>query len=545
VQLFTDIEPASDGSLTLIRGSPTELHFKLASGSHPDRSVTSGPLFESAHLVAAIEDPVAGTSTRVPVARKADGTFSTTVRIPPSSTTGFVNLGLTADFSTPAGTPVAPQYRAFTLRVHPPPNQGFPYVSPLQLELPTLRGVGEVTGRLTVRGSKVAGSCVWIGAPEVAAPQGAGEVSTSIDPAATAGHCVHLDKGEVRQFTVGLTPAASATGQVTATIPVHLRSDIVKTPQVVTVPLSFSMAPPRDVGRLIALLVALVLLGALLPLLLLYGLNKAGAHFPSPSRLRVLDLPVEMSLGGSLRRLGEDAGAELGRGDSLSGHGSHAVRELKLGTVHLTAVAGGSFADRSFDLFRGPYGVARADGKKLFAGAARPLRSWRGGTSQEVPLELDGTWIFRLDERRPAQAGTAPPPEAESPIQVPGAYFPSPSPATDAPAATAPRPASIAGRLVLLITDGPPIDQAAVLFAAAEQGLQSIDALWEEEAPPAESGRPPAEGDAEPDPGEPATATEPAATTDPEPTGWQVSSTPRTTPEPKPGSGNGSKRKFF
>lgn len=543
VQLFADLEPAVDGSAVLIRGSPTKLHFNLVQGSDPDSAVTTGPLLRSARLIASIDDPVAGTSTRVPVrGPNADGTFSATVTIPPASTAGFVYLGLTAAFSTASGTPIAPQYRSFRASVRFPPGQGFPTISPATLELPTLRGTGQVEAQFTVKGSSVSPGCVWIGAPKVQAPSAAGKVKSEISPpAGSAGDCIRLGKGEERQFTVRFAPDSEASGTVTASLPVHLGSDLVKGDRVVTLPATFVMGRAPNTVTLVVLLVGLILLGALLPLLLLHLLNRQGARFIAPNRLRVVELPVEMERGGRLRRSGEggDPRTGLDRGESLASHGDRPVRDLDLGDLHLEAVASGSLKDRTFVLFRGPYGVARAGGRRLLAGFKQPLRSWQDGTAQEVSLGLAGTWIFRLDALRPADAQETWSAFDQPPVPVQpesGERFllaPTQPEGASGPPVPQPREAKIEGRLVLLITDGPPVDQAEALFDAAEQGLRDAEDLWEEARPEPEPGGPDGDG---PPSAEPAASTEPMVSGEPEPararaperqtTDWTPSSTP-------------------
>jgi hypothetical protein len=537
VQLFTDLEPTVEGKPVLIRGTSTPLEFKFVQGSDPDQAITSGPLIRASHLVASIEDPIAGTSTDVPVAGPApDGTFSARVTIPPSSTAGFVYLGLTGSFATATGTPVAPQYRSFDLPVRFPPGHGFPTITPSSLDLPSLQGDGTAEGTLTVKGSSVSSGCVWFGPPEIDAPDEAGAVTPKVAPAAGNGDsCVQLGKGEEQTFTVQLTPAAEASGTVTASIPVHLRSDLIDDESVVTIPATFAMAPKPDVVKRLFLLVFLILLGGLLPILLLHLLNRSGAKFPAPNRLRLIRLPVEMTRGGGLRPRGEGE-LKIDRGDSLAGHGSNPVRELDIGGLELEAIASGSLRDRTFQLFRGPYGVARAGGRKLTAGAKQPLRSWGGETAQEVPLDLGGTWIFRLDALHPAErveaedAGTLAAATAEpSPRSERDHFFGQPAGAAQSsqppPPPPQPREATIDGELFLLIHDAPPYDQGNDLFEAAAQGLKAADELWEEPRPePA-----PAADEAEPvsaeEPEEP--SFEPPPPAPQEPQAWSPSAEPR------------------
>ncbi|HMI82073.1 MAG TPA: hypothetical protein VK480_09830 [Solirubrobacterales bacterium] len=544
VQLFADLEPAPQGSPVLIRGSPTKLGFELRQGSNPDQPVTAGALVRSAHLFATIDDPISGSSTRVPVTGPdSDGTFSAKVAIPSTSTAGFVYLGLTASFSTPGGTPIAPQYRSFDVPVRFPPGQGFPTISPSTLDLPSLHGVGETEGILTVKASSVASGCVWLGPAEVEnAPSGAGKVVATVTPeAGSADRCISLGKGEERRFTVRLKPSSEARGTVTASIPVHLRSDLVETEHVVSVPVAFAMARAPGVGT-VALTVVLILLGVLLPLLLLHLLNGFGAWFAAPNRLRAIRLPVEMAHGGPLRR--RDEGSEIGRGESLHVQGERRVRELEVGGLEFETVASGSVKDRTFELFRGPYGIVRSKGRKLIAGAKQPLRSWRDGTAHQVPLGLAGTWIFRFDALRPAESG-----REEAAVTAPGAarqegnfFAPSEPPVVESSARPKPREARIEGELVLLISDGPPLDQGERLFEQAEEGLKAVDSLWEEARPEPE---PEPEPEAAPAPSddegdgfrEPEEAPGPPIPPAPEPKGWTPAPGPAKKPGRKPGKG--------
>lgn len=501
VQLFADLEPAVEGSPVLIKGVPTPLSFNLVRGSDPDTPVTTGSLVRSAHLTASIEDPISGTSTQVPVTGpKPDGSFSATVTIPSSSTAGFVYLGLTENLTTPGGTPIAPQYRSFDVPVRFPPGQGFPTITPSSLDLPTLHGLGDAEGTLTVKGSSVGGGCVWVGSPQPEAPAGAGRIRSSILPqSGSAADCIRVAKGETRNFTVRLTPSSEAGGTVTASVPVHLRSEIVDGDRVVSIPVSFVMVPSPNVPARIALLVALVLLGALLPLLLLHFLNMLGARFPAPNRLRAIVLPVEMPKGGVLRRKGGEEGSGVGRGESLAQLGDQPTGSLEVGGVKLEAVASGKLRDRTFELFRGPYGLASTGGRRLTAGSAQPLRSWREETAHEVPLGLVGTWIFRLDNLRPAE--TVPEREAAENFahrsgesvstNLEGAFFgPRPPKQDVAPpekAREGSSQATIEGELILLISDEPPFDQGDVLFKQAEEQLREIDRLWEQDRPESRS----------------------------------------------------------
>ncbi len=506
VQLFTDLEPAVVGSPTLIRGVSTRLKFDLTTGGDADAVTHTGPLVRSARLSATIDEPVASRSTPVRVSGPdEDGGFSALVTVPDSSTAGFVYLGLTASFSTPSGTPIASQYRAFNLPVGLPPNQGYPTVSPASLDLPSLQGQGTAEGVLTVTGSAASAGCVWVGEGPVAAPSAAGDIKPVIAPAAgDSQHCIPIGKGESRELRIELTPADEASGSVSVELPVHLRSDLVDRDRVVSVPLSFSMtrAPDAKTWIVFALLIAA---GALFPLLLLHLLNFASGRFTAPNQLRALALPVEMQRNGRLRSPGVADGSPIERGGSLSDKGGAPVRDLDFEGVHFHAVASGSRKDGTFVLFRGPYGIATANGAKVVAGSeGHRLRSWRDGEASEVPLSLAGTWVLRVGGVRRPVSGPASPAQARvsesATLAGDDRFFA--NPASTAPVEPAghdrneaAREPMLEGTLILISSDVHP-NQNEALFREAGEVLGERDDLWEtgdtagaEEETAAERGR--------------------------------------------------------
>ena len=396
LQLFSDLEPTVIGDDTVIRGVPTKLKLGLATASGAAQ-VTEGPLVRGASVTATVSDPVTDTTRSVPVRADGHGEFTATISVPNSSSASLLYLGLTADLATSAGTPIAPQYRSFSLPVRLPPGQGYPILRPSALQLPSVQGAGTAEGTITVTGSPAGSGCVWIGAPHIEAPEDAGEVASSVAPGAgSAAHCLSVDKGETRRLTVRLTPSDEATGTVTASYPIHLHSDVVGDSRVTSVPVTFVLVKPPDNAKRVVLLVLLVLIGTLLPLVLLYLLNRQGARFTAPERLLVLAQDVTLSPAGvaaevepafsAFKPLERDGGRRDARG-------------MDIDLLSLRAVAARSFGD----LFRGPYGVAtaRGGGRVSAGGSSGSLREWNGGTEREVPLSISGTWFF-LPQEQPA-----------------------------------------------------------------------------------------------------------------------------------------------
>lgn len=390
LQLFSDLEPTLAGKPVVLRGVPTDLRLGLSSGSSAG-GVATGPLARSASVTATISDPVTETTRSVPVRRSGPGKYVATVSVPSSSSASVLYLGLTANLSTPGGTPIAPQLRSFSLPVRLPPGQGYPTVRPAELQLPSVEGDGTAEGAIEIVGSPVADGCAWIGRPRVEGPEAAGRIATTVDPQpGSADHCLPVAKRQRRTLTIRLSPADRATGTVTASLPVHLRSEITGEQRVTTVPVTFVLVSPPDIERRAALFAALVAIGVLLPLALLYALNRSGARFTAPQQLLVLaqdatlsdaglDVAVEPSLAAFEPLMGSGAGRD--------------VRQMKVDLAELRTVA----ARNLRDLFSGPYGLAAAaNGGSVRAGGPSigRLRSWRSGAEHEVPLSITGVWLF-------------------------------------------------------------------------------------------------------------------------------------------------------
>lgn len=454
LQLFSDLEPTVIGEPSVIRGVPTKVKLGLTSASG-SAQVNEGPLVRGATLTASVSDPVTETTTSVPVETDGRGEFTATVSVPNTSSASVLYLGLTANLATDGGTPIAPQYRSFSLPVRLPPGEGFPILSPSELQLPSVQGTGSAEGSITVTGSPVGGGCVWVGPADVEAPEEAGRIATSIVPAArTASRCLAVDKGQSRRLTISLSPSDEATGTVTASFPVHLRSDIVDGSRVTSVPVTFVLVTPPNNTKRAVLLVVLVLIGALLPLALLYSLNRLGARFTDPQRLLVLAQDVELSAAGI------DAEVEpvLAAFEPVSSGGArHDTKGMDIDLVHLRTVAARGFGD----LFRGPYGIATArDGGKVFAGgSSERLREWKDGAEHEIPLSISGTWIFLPHEH--AGAGDVTDPYGDLDSDPWG---------TDAGLEDDP-PDRVPGRLILLISRSGDVSLGRELLADASTVL--------------------------------------------------------------------------
>jgi hypothetical protein len=459
IQLFADLEPAIVGEPTLIRGAPTRLRFVLQRASGEGEPLSAGPLLESAALTATIDDPVAGTSDPVRVTGPDQaGRFSATVTIPEQSSAGFVYLGLTAHLAIPGGTPVAPQYRSYSLPVRFPPGQGFPTISPESLQLPSVVGLSSTEGELTVTGSSVATGCVWLGMPDLDTPDREPVTAVVAPTARSAGECLKLSEGEERTLRIRFQPASAATGDISGSLPVHLRSDVVSGSRTVSVPVTFVVAPEPNVAQRDILFLLLIVFGTLFPVGFLHFLNYLGARFTAPQDLLFLAQDAEVGPAG-IRASTEPLYTNF-RPLTLSGENRKVRLIDEIDGVEFRTVASG----RLSGLFRGPYGLASAEGGGPLAvgGQAGALRSWGAETRHEVPLSLAGTWLFVpaggpvLDEQQ------------SEPVEAWG---------TAAGSSLLDRDAGdLKGRLIFLIANGGDLEQGKELWADAARVLAEEEA---------------------------------------------------------------------
>jgi hypothetical protein len=448
LQLLTDLAASPAGVQQVTLGEPTRLKFRLV--DRRGALVRTGPLLRAATLHATVTDPTTRRSVELPLrGPAADGTFEGSVTLPARSQAAYVFVDVDPSFATPDGTPLVGPHRSFRLSTQAP---GFATIAPQRLELPRLKGKGSTKGTLTIRGSKLADGCVWVGTPKLGG-RGAGGLDMRVVPPATSrASCVRVPRSATRRLTVEFKASDQAAGTVRGALPVNLTSTSAEGPRIVSLETSFRRALDPDTGTKVAVFVGLILAGVLIPLVLLYLLNRHGARFTAPQRVVALTRDVRLHPGRSLESRNDEP-LEARRSDfmALSREGQERrERELAVDGVTLQAVPSKVRATPSWnpkdllvDLFTGPYGVASADGQPIAAGGAKDLREWRAGATHEVPLALPGTWLFYPAGSSDGDGWDEPSPAAE-PWDQPGGR---------GSQAARSAPSAIDGTLVLLLGD--------------------------------------------------------------------------------------------
>jgi hypothetical protein len=391
----------------VFRGSTTNLglYFTDPSGA----TVSGGPLLADVRPSATVTDPrTNGTVTAQVGARRADGTYGIPLAVPIDSTSPYELLSVEVPFAFGAGAEILPLRRTFKLPVELPAGQGFPMVAPSSINLPSISGNGTSTGLLTVTASPNSGGCAWVSAPTHQAPQGTRSVLATVSPnATTSAHCLHLAKGQSARLRVSFTVHGAAVGTMNVTVPVHLRSDLVRRSAVVMIGGSLALYPPRNIAKRVAILIAALLLGILIPLALLYFLNRRGARFTPPQSLLRLALDIVIFPASRVEtpghglveapRLGFDWVSKSGRDRAQSTAKLDLTPAGRADAPELAVELRGIAARRPKDLFTGAYGEAVLPGHVLIIGADGHVTTSTGSAPARVPLRLPGTWIFALE----------------------------------------------------------------------------------------------------------------------------------------------------
>ena len=311
----------------------------------------------------------------------AAGTFEVQVTPDPSRT----RLELQADLTLvtrPHGFELAGGTASLVLFL--PPPRWFPRAEPAALDLGTVRGRTPVSGQLSLVGSAIGATRVCLGpATDVEVPERAAGTRPSYPV-----RCHDLAAGQRRTVQVEVVPAASADGPGSAVIPLVLTSVGTGAGPSQTLPaqldVTWTMEPRIDGGRRMWLEVLGVVLAVLLPLLTLWGVNRALARFDSgDSRRAAVDVLVD---DGGPRRAD---GAPLLAGDDLR------PQFIPPGTRSLEVPGAPVVLRASTPLnpFGGPSFVAEAGpGHRVVSGV--PPRTLRDGLAAPVTPGLGNIWLL-------------------------------------------------------------------------------------------------------------------------------------------------------
>jgi hypothetical protein len=225
------------------------------------------------------------------------GPYRSGFDVPADTVASTLDLKLTLDVVTEVGLRLRPKVKTYKIPVLPP--TGFPTLAPTELTLSRITDGDQATGQITVTGSPGARGCVWFDAAAFGpTPRDAGAVRTTYDPAATSDTTrVCVDPGQRAVVTVHAAPERVRTGLVEGVVNARSTGADPAKVHVTAIPVRFAMEQPVNQPFFWALFSALLLVGLLIPLLLLWALNRTFAKFEAPgsnlqrARLRVRVAP--------------------------------------------------------------------------------------------------------------------------------------------------------------------------------------------------------------------------------------------------------------
>lgn len=306
--LFGGLDPEIVGDPSLRLGEAGEIEIGLVNQDGTPR--VPEDLLGEVDLTATVTEPLTGRQETVEVSGPhADGRWTVQYTPPTDLGSTVVNLSATLQITTPTGLALQPRTVIRAIPVLPPVT--FPRVEPETLDLGTLLGAGIATGILTVTGGQEQSGCVWFEPGAVDAPRYAGEVTISVDPAATSqADCLQLGPDQSERVEVRAELETVDSGTVRFPIQIFLTSDA--STEVLEVGLPASLALVREVDQLrrVGFFAALLLPALLLPLFLMYLFGWWSARFVQPGYCWHATFPVRLREGDDLERQTASGGWE-------------------------------------------------------------------------------------------------------------------------------------------------------------------------------------------------------------------------------------------
>ena len=388
VHVYGDLGAALLSEPEVVIGETTPLEIGLVDGE--GSPLTPGGLVKAVQITAAVTDPASGRTTELGrVEPDAEGKAQIQYAVPRDLAAGSVTLTLTTSVTTPSGLVLRPTSGRTPLTVRPPAD--FPTVSPAALDLDVITATRARAAELVVTGGTKAAGCIWVEGIETGAlPPDAERLVTSIQPQADSREtCLRVAAGEKRTLTVRVGPARSASGPVQATVELRLVSENSPEQLKQSVPLAAELVLPVDEPRRLALFLALLAVGLLVPFLLLHIANMLSARFAGAEYLRSARIPVQVVNNEISRRQGPPR---------LLTVSAEEFRNVPVQDTRPTTIDSSGLAFRRVLPklpVRIPYAEVEAGGRAVTSSGGHRWR--RGSCAGRLTLQLAGDWVFVLD----------------------------------------------------------------------------------------------------------------------------------------------------
>ncbi|MGH9127199.1 MAG: vWA domain-containing protein [Acidimicrobiales bacterium] len=401
IRLRTDIIPAIQHLGPLQVGGSTTLNLGFA---HPDGTlIVASPILAGSSMTATLRTTTGVDGTVLPVQPVGDGRFVTSVSIPSSFGGSSVQLVLHGVVAPFAGATISLADRVVSLTV----NQAvaYPTLSPVPLQLPSVRGHAPSSAILTVTASPNTPGCVWFDPAVVVLPgdeRGAG--STAAVQTAPNPHnresCLFVPARGRRLVRVTVRPDKNDLGVASGHLTVVLEAGRGGALAHISLPISFDMRPPRNVARRWAIFGGLLFLGIVIPAAILIVTARKSTLLGPPQLLRWAAQPITWSRATGLR--GDPTGGPVPPSASFvvlaSDGAAEGSRSVPIGDLVARRRFGATLWRRLVGLFAGGEAIV-ASTDRLTVIARSPglnLAAYPAERAHQVPLSLAATWIFAL-----------------------------------------------------------------------------------------------------------------------------------------------------
>lgn len=328
---------------------------------------------------------------RLPVTDGGPGPdgWTYTIDVPSGLQTSSIELRARVDVTTAGGVRLPSTESAVTVAVAPPAS--FPRIEPGAIDFGATTGTENASASVRIVGGNDPG-CVVFGDPTVDAGPRADDVSVVLEGGDADGECLPVAVGSEQVLSVVLKHSENVSADIRGTLPVTLRSDVSSDEISQDIPMSGQFVRVVDTVKRAEIFVVLVALGLLLPLVVLYLLNRHSARFRRPAEERVAEVDVRATPAGALER-GAEAGYSPFWLDATDFEATFAppgdLREFSLRGVSFESVV------PAWPLLA-PYGRASVPGGSSIS-AAGDMAVADGRTAGRLPFGLSGQWVFIAD----------------------------------------------------------------------------------------------------------------------------------------------------
>lgn len=294
--------------------------------------------------------------------------------------------------TTVAGVELPSRRASMDIPLLPPAS--YPRVEPAAVEFAPIAGRESGTTNVTVVGGENAG-CVWFGEAKVSGPRDLGAVSI-ITPTEHSDQdsCLPIPAGASIPLTLTASRETAAGGTATGSMPVTLTSEVSGRVIEQDMPITVEFVRVVDKARRLEIFALVFALGMLLPLAMLWLLNRTSARFRNPSYLRYAEVPVEID-GEDLRRTSGDMASRPTFALAIEDFRSVEAppdnqREVDVRALHLRPHV-------PLWPLRRPVGLASVDQALLTLGSGGH-RKGRDAVAGIVPFALPSQWVLAVDE---------------------------------------------------------------------------------------------------------------------------------------------------